>query len=328
MNYLKYCKTIGLSLSLWCLIFVSIVLLQIGIQTSGQSLWINELYTIKLSIAKSIETPKLVIVSGSSSLFGISCKMIHEETQVPCLNGATHAGLGVKYILNRAHFLVKSGDTVLLPLEYAHYKSNNIPRSVLVNYVLEHDPKYLISSDIAHSLRIITGIPFNKIVEKISYRFKSPKIIKTPYHSKNINEFGDETGNLKSDINEKQLNNLIELKPDKNIADSIKDNHGLQTIKDFISWCSKNNIKVITTWPNTVWFNVYKEQKQQDFLISIKKFYEELKIPVLGKPEEFMYDKSLFYDSRYHLNDVGVRQRTQQLIDLLEPYLKEIKSNK
>jgi len=324
MAYLKYCKTILFSLSIWCLIFVSIVLLQIGIATSGQSLWINQLYTIKSSIAKSIETPKLVIVSGSNSLFGISCEMIHEQTQVSCLNGATHAGLGVKYILQRAHSFVKPGDTVLLPLEYAHYKSNNIPKSVLVNYVHEHDPKYLISPDISHSIRIIAGVPFNKIVEKIGYRFQPKKDINTPYQSQNINEFGDETGNLKSKINEKQLNSLNQLKPDINIAKYDKNSSGLQTIKDFILWCKNNNIKVITTWPNTVWFDVYKQPEQQDFFQSIKDFYQDLEIPVLGKAEDFMYDKSMFYDTRYHLNDVGVRQRTQQLIDLLEPYLKEI----
>ena len=41
-----------------------------------------------------------------------------------------------------------------------------------------------------------------------------------------------------------------------------------------------------------------------------------------------MYDKSMFYDTRYHLNDVGVRQRTQQLLDLLNPYLKDINNYK
>ncbi|MGD1912694.1 MAG: hypothetical protein ACFB2X_18140 [Rivularia sp. (in: cyanobacteria)] len=302
--------------------------MQIGIATSGQSLWIHELYTIKSSIAKTIETPKLVIVSGSNALFGISCKMIHEETQVSCLNGATHAGLGVKYILNRAHSFVKPGDTVLLPLEYAHYTSNNIPGSVLVNYVLEQDPKYLISMDIFHSIRIMTGISFNKIAEKISYRFKPPKAIKTPYQSKNINKFGDETGNLKSERNDKHLNNLTQLKPDRNLANYNNNSNGLQTIKDFISWCNSNNIKVIATWPNTIWFDVYQEQKQQHFFQSIKYFYEELSIPVLGEAEDFMYDKSMFYDTRYHLNDVGVRQRTQQLLDLLNPYLKDINNYK
>ncbi|NJN12765.1 MAG: hypothetical protein HC836_40410 [Richelia sp. RM2_1_2] len=328
MTYLQYCKTILFSLSLWCIIFVSIVLLQIGIPTSGQSLWINELYTIKSSIAKSIKTPKLVIVSGSSALFGISCEMIHKETQVPCLNAATHAGLGIKYIFHRAHSLVNPRDTVILPLEYAHYKSNNIPGNVLVDYVIEHDPKYLISADLAHSIRIITGISFNKIAEKITYKLKSPKVIKTPYQSKNINEFGDETGNLQSERTEKQLENLTELKPDENIANYIKTSNGLQTIKNFISWCNTNNIKVIATWPNTVWFDVYKEQQQQDFFQSIKDFYEELKVPILGSPENFMYDKSMFYDSRYHLNDVGVRLRNQQLINLLEPFLNNNKSSK
>jgi hypothetical protein len=34
-----------------------------------------------------------------------------------------------------------------------------------------------------------------------------------------------------------------------------------------------------------------------------------------------MYDKSMFYDTNYHLNDQGRRRRTEQLIDLLKPYV-------
>lgn len=325
MNYLKYCKKIIFSLSILCLIFVLIVFLQIGIPISGESLWINEIYTIKTKISKSIETPKLVIVSGSNSLFGISCKMIYEETQTPCVNGGTHAGLGINYILHRAPSLVKSGDTVLLPLEYNHYKSDNSPRNILVSYVIEQDPKYLLSTDLLHSIRILSGISFSQISKGLKYKLTPPKTIKTHYKSKNINDFGDETSNLKSKITENEVNMINALKPDENIAGYIKSSEGLQIIKKFIDWCNDNNIKVIATWPNTVWFDAYKEQDQQDFFKSVQDFYQDLKVPVLGKAEDSMYDKSMFYDTRYHMNDVGVRKHTQHLIDLLEPYLEKMK---
>ncbi|NEO00101.1 MAG: hypothetical protein F6K50_32935 [Moorea sp. SIO3I7] len=78
---------------------------------------------------------------------------------------------------------------------------------------------------------------------------------------------------------------------------------------------------MIATWPNTIWFDVYQEPRQQYFFKSIEHFYQRLGVTILGKAEDFMYDKSMFYDTSYHLHDLGVNHRTQQLIDLIKPYL-------
>ena len=57
---------------------------------------------------------------------------------------------------------------------------------------------------------------------------------------------------------------------------------------------------------------------------NIKKFYNSIDVPVLGSYSEFMYDKSMFFDTVYHLNDRGRRYRTRQLIKLLQPYLSKM----
>ncbi|AOY82893.1 hypothetical protein BJP36_26265 [Moorena producens JHB] len=78
---------------------------------------------------------------------------------------------------------------------------------------------------------------------------------------------------------------------------------------------------MIATWPNTICFDVYQEPRQQNFFKSIEYFYQRLGVPMLGNPEDFMSDKSMFYDTSYHLHDLGVNHRTKQLIDLIQPYL-------
>ncbi|NEO78411.1 hypothetical protein [Moorena sp. SIO4G3] len=167
MAYIRYFKSIFSGLLISCLIFLLAVLFQIGAPTES-SRWTDEIYTIKSNIANSIETPKLVIVAGSNALFGISCSQINKETFVSCLNGATYAGLGIDYILTRAHSWLKPGDLVLLPLEYEHYTDDGKPTAALIDYLLARDPKYLLSLNLINQFRFISGIPLKRVQERCS----------------------------------------------------------------------------------------------------------------------------------------------------------------
>jgi hypothetical protein len=276
------------------------------------------MYKIKSAIANSIKTSKIVVVSGSNALFGISCQMIQEESGVPCVNGGTHGGLDIEYILNRSRSWIKPEDTVLLSIEYDLYEHDSTPRNILVDYVVARDPKYLFNVDLITQVPFLSGISFDRVIEGILNKSNPPKPKQTGYQAKTLNQYGDETNNRKADMTEKQLKMNADLRPQKN---AIKSTYGMEKINEFVKWCKTNRIQVIAIWPSTVWYDLYKETSQQDFFQSLEDFYKNLKVPILGKPRDFMYDKSMFYDTNYHLNDIGMRYRTKQLIDLLKPYL-------
>ncbi|MGK7894653.1 MAG: hypothetical protein AB4372_13765, partial [Xenococcus sp. (in: cyanobacteria)] len=134
MKLKKYLFQVLLGFLISTLVFLSLVSFQIGSPTES-SRWIYEINTIKSRIAKSINQPKLIVVSGSNGLFGISCKMIQKETEFPCVNGASNAGLQLDYILDFAQNLASERDTVLLALEYGMYKyyNDNTVNDVLID---------------------------------------------------------------------------------------------------------------------------------------------------------------------------------------------------
>lgn len=323
MKKSKYLSSILSGILLSSLIFLLAVFYQIGAPTES-SRWTYELYTIKTRIAESIKTPKLVIVAGSNALFGISCKMIREQTNVPCVNTATYAGLGVDYILNRARSLVKPGDIVLLPLEYEVYTDDGELNGALIDYVLARDSEYLRSLNWIDQIRFITGVSLTRVQDGILAKLGTPKQWQSHYKSKNLNQYGDDTGNRASTMTKKEFKALDELQP-KEIQGYIKSSYGMKVINKFVEWSQENNIKVIATWPNTLWFEAYQEQEVKKFFQSINDFYQNIKVPLLGNYRDFMYDKSRFYDTSYHLNDKGVHYRTKQLIDLLQPFLAKVK---
>jgi hypothetical protein len=307
---------IGFLLS--CTIFLLAVSCQIGAPTET-SRWVDEIYKIKFNIANSIKTPKLVVVAGSNVLFGISCQMIDKATGLPCVNAGTYAGLGLDYILNRAHSLVKPGDIVLLSLEYGLYQDNGGPSAQLIDYVFSRDPKYLLTLDFRRQTYFISWISYDRLAVGIAAKLKPPQRITGGYESQNLNRYGDETSNLKSNITEIKKQMIEQAKPLEVDVDIITD-YSQKSISDFIKWCRNQQIKVLVTWPGTIWFESYKEKEKQEYFKSLESFYRQEGVPILGEPIDFMYNKSLFYDTSYHLNEQGVKQRTNQVISLLRPY--------
>jgi hypothetical protein len=323
MVYRQYFRSVLYGFLVSLLIFLLAVLCQSGVPTES-SRWIYEIYQIKSSIANSIKVPKLVLVSGSNTHFGISCKIISTETGVPCVNGGTHMGLGTAYILRQARLWLKPGDLVLLPLEYEFYQDQGLPNYLMIDYMFARDTQYLLSLDLVSKLRFLFGISLNRLQQGFVGRLYPPQPLTTGYQSKTVNKYGDETINQKANMTEKQYHILNNSKPIE-IETSQTSRYALNEINDFIIWCKEKNIKPRITWPNTLNFEVYKENVKQEFFQKIEQYYNDMKISVLGKPEDFMYNKAMFYDTSYHLNDIGVRYRTQQIIELLRPDLERIK---
>ncbi|MCP2730045.1 hypothetical protein [Limnofasciculus baicalensis] len=247
--------------------------------------------------------------------------MIHQETGFPCVNAATYAGLGIDYILQRARSLVKPGDLVLLPLEYESYIEDGKLNSSLIDYVFARDTNYLRSVGFIKQIRFLSGISLSRLQTGILGKFRTPERWQDYYKSENLNQYGDETGNRESGMSRKEYKALDSLKPRQDFQGYISSTHGMKIIQNFVDWSNTNQIKILATWPNMLWFDVYQKDTYQTFFKSLEDFYDQIKVPIVGKPRDFLYDKSLFYDRIYHLNDQGVHHRTRQLIDLLKPIL-------
>ncbi|WP_421658242.1 hypothetical protein [Leptothermofonsia sp. ETS-13] len=329
MKYSRYYKSLVGGFLTSCLAFLLLTAWQTGAPTR-QSRWIYESYQFKSNLVNSVKSPKLLVISGSNSLLGISCEMIQEKTKLSCVNAAINAGLGVNYILHYARSFARPGDIILLPLEYEFYQSDGALDSVLIDYVFARDPQYLQSIDFQTQLRFIEGLSFKRLMTGISSRLASSKALASsnppgiqPDNARSsvMNSYGDRIDNLEARITPELRRKIDATQPMKVNSDMSTNMSGFQAIAKFADWCKKNNVRLLATWPNTIWFKDYEGAIYQVFFQKIENFYRSINVPVIGKYRDSMYEKSLFYDTNYHLNDRGVRHRTQQLIEVLQPYL-------
>lgn len=307
-----------------CLVvYLAAIFYQLGVPISERNSSIHHVYTFKTNLMRLTEQPKLLIVAGSNANAGISCQTIQATTGVSCLNGGVHAGIGLDYLFARARTWLNPGDIVLLPLEYNHYLYNGIPNERFIDHILAHDPQYLRSLDFSSQVRFLTGISFKRLGQGIFARLTRSQVsqaIAITAEEVNKNKYGDNTHQREADITPELRERIANLEP-LPIGGYLKSSYGLKEIAKFVNWCQQHQIKVLATWPNTIWFDYYQQPQPQAFFQSIEDFYRNLDVPVLGQPESAMYDKSMFYDTIYHPHDRGKLQRTKELISLLRPYL-------
>jgi hypothetical protein len=313
-RYRHYLKSLLIGFFASWLLFGVAAFAQIGASTPSAT-WMAGLYATKHRLADAVTQPKILVVAGSSTLFGVSAEMIQQSIQIPTINLGVHAGLGIDYLLHRAQEFAKPGDTVLLAPEYELYMSDYKNSNTLVGYVFGHDPGYILQHP-----QMLFELSLERLIYGLGVKLKVlPTQQSTGYDDKDLNGNGDSIANRESMIGEKQQAQLDTLEPFIVKSNVLENPAAFQKIKAFLNWCHDHKVNVIATWPNTLWFDRYAEPKYQRLFDDIHKFYETAHVPIAGTSREFMYEKSWFFDTIYHLHDRAVKARTEQLITHLKP---------
>jgi len=306
-------RNIVLSVVFFYIIWIGIVYIQIGNPTQ-RSKWIYEVYSLKENYAHNIDGRKIVIVGGSSALFGINSKMIEDRFNIPVVNDGVNAGLGMRYILYKSKKVLKKGDVAILPLDHQVYQMNDATEMVAyVDFIISRDPEYFATLNIIDELKLIMAISFKRTFQGIISPFHQLKKTSGIYGIQNVNARGDQINTESSKMTSKQRKERDTFQARKIMSSDLSDKF-IHYMDDYISWGRLHGIKLIFMPPSNMKFNYYKTEKYVKFLGNIKKYYQDANVIYLGKPEDYMYEKKYFYNTAYHLNDIGTTKMTNQII--------------
>jgi len=274
-------------------------------------------FRVKDEYASSINSPKLMIISGSNTLFGVNTEKIENELHLPTVNYGVAAGLNF-YILHRALPHLHSGDTVILPLEYRFYERNSIIEDEgYIQYIIGYDTDEFKSLSLTDKIMTICQLKTSDLLKLTYKRIKPPaKDTDNSYDSKYLNNNGDMTNN-----------SVAKKTPSKALQANIKETvfksepltpYATNELESFIRYCQENNIAVYAAWPNYLWTDKEFTGKDLAGIHAIEDFYHAHNVEILGNYTDCLYDADLFYDSEYHLNEEGKRIHTDYLINLLK----------
>ena len=315
---------LGLVLALFLVLFHR----QLGAPTES-SRWCYEINTRKQQLAEAISRPKLLLVGGSSTLFGLSARQIQEHTGYPTVNLGTHAGLGSPYILALAQTIAKPGDTILLGFEYELY---DYPAAVTVkgwsdslflDYVFARDPHYFRSLPLSQRWSFAMLLSYDRLKEGLRNRRHPPPHFESPiYNVTNLNAFGDQVGHP-----------AASRPPDSPYKDqcSVPLAHGFSAqpqgfpdFRRFIQWAKQNRIRLLATFPSICHRSEYDQAPAQRTSRDLQRFFESEGVEMLGDAQEAMLPPDQFFDTMYHPTDDGQQERTRRLLVHLAPLLNEL----
>jgi len=277
--------------------------------------------TIQHKIEQSLEidSPKFLLVGGSSVGCGISARMISQELSIPAYNFSFWASLGSPYILHLAKKVLKPGDTVLLCLEYEILDWPGISPywqdQSFLRFVMGFEPDFIKDRPFIEKLWTAYSMPPVYILSGLTSWIGGRETINFDFYEEH-NPFGD---SIQMTVQNKNKNlQAYEARirePSEIFMTGFQGiPKGAKPLWEFITWAENNKVKVLATYPNLARNEKYSLVENQRISNQITRIYQTHKIKPLGSAVEAMFQQSLYYNTNYHLLLEGVEIRTNKLI--------------
>ena len=262
---------------------------------------------------KNTKSPRIILCGGSNLAFGIDSKRINDSIQLPVINMGLHAGLGLSFILKEIKPEINQSDIIIFSIEnYLNIEGEyNLQKEASSNFPKANN--YFKINLLEEIKNVRTEKLQENLQNNILYLF-TPKQnqlnnldTNSVWRRDAFNIYGDVVGHLNKPL-------------PKNLNGRGKINYelwkGIKLLNEFAEFAKFKNIRVYFIFP------CYPKSEFELNKVVIKKYENdlrrELEMPILNKPEDFVFADSLFYDTVYHLNKVGREKRTGLLIEILK----------
>ena len=278
--------------------------------------WVESAIAVKLGIARQAGSPKVVLLAGSGTMFGVDSHRLEQKYHVPTVNMGVNAGISLPAILQTAKEGIGPGDLVILPLEYPLYNLDEPVSRTLVDWMNGH-PEMLPWLAWEKALKVIVQTPFSRILE--GYRgIPDGFAVNGFYGPQHFDGRGDQTDSSRSRRTAGDVERVRSLPPERYGQLQDDGRYAWATLTSFRDWLLQQGACPIFVPPPMAFRESYRSvSREYDFYTELKERAREQGLFWLGDPYQAMRDENDFFDTNYHLVDEAREQYTQLLIDWL-----------
>ena len=314
-------------------LYTLMFLYQLGAPVAAEY-WVYETKVAKLHVASRIKERKLVVLGGSSALFGIDSRRLEEATGLPTVNLAIHAGLWLPYVFDYAKPVLASGDVVILMLEYPYYGSPNPAASWFAGNVMAWDTPYVRNLGWIERLRLLLSVPAKRVANGVVAKLYESRLRQT--HGRlvrNPADIGREAekiwegklyrersfGYAFQNMNERgdmQHNRGTTYEPHRERRPAYA-RDAVETIRAFADYCATRGMTLFIAWPAAMRVPDLQDPAAQAVLAEVAASLRRTGLRVLGSPADFFAERRYFFDTIYHSNEEGRQIVTEKLVEEL-----------
>ncbi|MBP5230963.1 MAG: hypothetical protein ILO68_04465 [Clostridia bacterium] len=263
----------------------------------------------KYDLLRKTEGQKIVLIGGSSLPFGIRGDLLEEHLHISSVDMGVYAALGTEVMLDLCADGISAGDIVVLAPELSTQTYSSYFNPDVLWEAAYENPGMLL--DLPLSLQedmLYHYFPFS--VERILHASDE----KTDSGSLYARTSFDERGDLSFPHTGNQMPGGWD--PSQPITlDGLLTEDFLQTVLPFLNEVSSKGADVFFTFsPTNQSAKQFSDAEEAAFLKALE---ASLPCRVLGSPSRMTYDKAYFFNTNYHLNEIGAVLHTRTLLELI-----------
>ncbi len=265
----------------------------------------------------TLKKNRLVFMGNSNLAFGLDSEYLQETLKRPIANLGLHGALGLDFNILQTLDVIEKGDVVIICIP--HFLPTQGTKKLLstTNKIFPKTKDWTVglSAYDEFDFAMDDAIKSIQIAKKQRFRKAAKRAKKESVYRRNgFNASGDMVAHT-------QVATPNEIKKWESEWDVEGYDKEIERLKEFYIAAEKKDVPVYLTYPCFAEYGYKKTQKELDIL---EDYYAELPFPVLGKPEDFVYPDSLFFDTVYHLNKKGREVWNRDLEVLLKANIKEL----
>lgn len=262
----------------------------------------------KYALLNQTDSPKVVVVGGSSVAFGLDSELLSQSIGMPVVNFGLYATLGTKIMLDLSKSNIGEGDIVILAPEMdaqtlsLYFNAEAAWQGMdsnmgMLRYIAKEDRSDMI------------GGLYDYVVAKVKYTLGNKLNPAGVYNRDSFNEYGDI-------VYARPYNTmLLGYDPTKTIelTGDIFDDEFVAYVNEYIDWCEKRGATVYYSFCPMNESAVSAATTEETVLAFYQFLHEKLHCGIISNVNDYIIEENYFYDSNFHLNDAGVVLRTSLL---------------
>lgn len=280
-----------------------------AIKTDPSAPWIDGLYKQKIAALRAQPHGRIYVVSGSSSLFSLDTKVLSDAVGRPVINLATHAGLGLTYILDRAEREMQPGDTIIFTPEYPLLTLPPEPSNITIDYVSFFDRGYIATRPAAEQMHFYLGYGFiDSVIETI-------KTLRTGKQVGRDDLTIDALGNARGNTVALSVKESAQFAP--NGETSAITPQAIADLQKFADLARARHARILAFPIALIRLPGFETPGQKALRDHVRALFRQMGMVTRGDDDTGWLDPSGIYDSAVHANDAGRAVYTARIARLL-----------
>lgn len=275
----------------------------------------NNTLNAKYETLTNTNSPKIIIISGSSAAFSLDGNRLADMTGMNVANTAISAGIGALYETELSKANINEGDIVLLGYEWGWVTDENYTDSFGTDVIMV---------GIDEKIEMYQFVPHRKYKDVLGYLFTFANKKRT-YAEGNSGAYSraafSENGNtMELQRDDSPVIAAYEVDPDHygriNFENPVIPDGTVEYLKDYKKYVESKGASLY--WIGCPTYEAAVQCDYSELQKAANQEVEQIGIPFISNPVDYVFSGEYMYDSIYHTNTRGMEYRTELLFEDLK----------